>query len=108
MVNRQYYHRYNDFLVDGKQTVVTYVSLPSKSTDKQYIYVVGQSRLDKVSQQYYGSPTFGWLILLANPIYGGNEFDIPDGSILTIPFPLVASLQDYKTQLNNHFYYYGR
>ena len=108
MLNRQYYHRYNDFLVDGQQTVVTYVSLPSKSTDKQYIYVVGQSRLDKVSQQYYGSPTFGWLILIANPIYGGNEFDIPDGSILTIPFPLVASLQDYKTQLNNHFYYYGR
>ena len=108
MNNRQYYQRYNDFLVDGQQTVVTYVNLPTKSTDKQYIYVAGQSRLDIVSQQYYSTPTFGWLILLANPIYGGNEFDIPDGSILTIPYPLVASLQDYKSQLNNHFYYYGR
>jgi hypothetical protein len=108
MINRQSYHRYNEFIVDGQQTVVTYVTLPTKSTDKQYIYVVGQSRMDKVSQQYYGTPTFGWLILMANPIYGGNEFDIPDGSILTIPFPLVASLQDYKAQLNNHFFYYGR
>jgi hypothetical protein len=44
----------------------------------------------------------------ANPEFGGLEQNIPDGSLLTIPFPLVASLQDYKTELNNHFFYYGR
>jgi hypothetical protein len=27
---------------------------------------------------------------------------------LTIPFPLIASLQDYNNQLDNHFLYYGR
>jgi hypothetical protein len=48
------------------------------------------------------------LILSANPIFGGEEWNIPDGGILTIPFPLVSSLQDYKTQLDNHFFYYGR
>jgi hypothetical protein len=45
---------------------------------------------------------------MANPKYGGQEWNIPDGSILTIPFPLVASLQDYNNELNNHFFYYGR
>ncbi|MFN9904737.1 MAG: hypothetical protein ACK56F_01260, partial [bacterium] len=85
-----------------------YVTLPTKSSDKKYIYRVGQSRLDKLSQQYYGAPYFGWLILLANPLYGGLEWNINDGSILTIPFPLIASLQDYKNALDNHFYYYGR
>jgi hypothetical protein len=64
--------------------------------------------MDKISQQYYGTPYFGWLILLANPISGGLEWNINDGSILTIPFPLVASLQDYKNALDNHFFYYGR
>jgi hypothetical protein len=105
---RQIYNRYNDFLIDGQQTVVPYITLPTKSTDKKYIYKVGMTRLDKVSQQYYGSPTFGWLILMGNPQFGGQEWNISDGSILTIPFPLVASLQDYKNELQNYFFYYGR
>lgn len=104
----QYYNRYSDFLINGQQTVVPYVFLQSKSSDKNHIYVVGQSRLDKISQQYYGSPFFGWLIQSANPQYSGVESDIPDGAILTIPFPLVASLQDYKNSLDNYFFYYGR
>jgi hypothetical protein len=105
---RQYYNRYKDFIIDGQQTIVPYINLQSKSTDKRYIYKVGQSRLDKVSQQYYGSPLFGWLIMQANPQFTGNEWNIPDGTILTIPFPLVASLQDYKTQLDDYLFYYGR
>jgi hypothetical protein len=105
---RQNYNRYKDFVINGEQTVVPYITLPSKSTDKRYIYKIGMSRLDKVSQQYYGSPLFGWLILQANPQFMGVEWNIPDGSILTIPFPLVASLQDYKNQLDDHLFYYGR
>ena len=46
--------------------------------------------------------------MLANPSFGGQEWNISDGSILTIPYPLVASLQDYKNALENHFFYYGR
>ena len=105
---RQGYNRYSDFLINGEQTIVPYIKLPAKSTDKRYIYKVAMSRMDKISQQYYGTPTFGWLISLANPIYAGLEWNIPDGTILTIPYPLVTSLQDYKTELNNHFFYYGR
>jgi hypothetical protein len=104
----QYYNRYNDFLIDGNQTVVPFVKIPLKTTDKNYIYKLGQTRLDKISQQFYDSPYFGWLILQANPQFGGNEFIIPDGTVLTIPFPLLASLQDYNNALENHFYYYGR
>jgi hypothetical protein len=108
MSKKQYYNRYNNFLINGEQTVVPYIDLPSKTTDKRYIYKVGQSRLDKVSQQYYGTPFFGWLILMSNPLYGGQEWNISDGTILTIPYPLITSLQDYKTALDNHFFYYGR
>ena len=108
MAGRQYYNRYNNFLLNGQQTVVPYINLPTKTTDKKYIYKVGQSRLDKISQQYYGAAYFGWLILIANPMYGGQEWNINDGDILIIPFPLVTSLQDYKNTLDNHFFYYGR
>jgi hypothetical protein len=104
----QYYNRYSGFLINGNQTVVPFVQIPQKTTDKTYIYKVGKSRLDKVSQDYYATPFFSWLILQANPQYGGLENYIPDGAILIVPFPLLPSLQDYKAALNNHFYYYGR
>ena len=104
----QYYNRYSPFLVNGEQTVVPYIYLPAKSSDKRYIYKVGISRLDKVSQQHYNSPFFGWLILQANPQYTGFEFNIPDGAVLTIPYPLLSSLQDYKNELDNYTFYYGK
>ncbi len=94
--------------INGEQTVVPYVQLPSKPTDKTYIYKVGRSRLDRVSQEYYNSPTFGWLILQANPQFVGMENNIFDGAILIVPFPLLPSLQDYKAAIENHFFYYGR
>ncbi len=71
-----YYNRYNLFYINGEQTVVPYVSLPTKPSDKVYVYKVGVSRLDKVSQEYYGTPFFGWLLLQANPQYGGMENNI--------------------------------
>ena len=70
--------------------------------------VPNQSRLDKVSYEKYGTPYFSWLILAANPLCGGLEQNIPDGAIIIIPFPLVAALQDYKSALDTHIFYYGR
>jgi hypothetical protein len=104
----QYWNRYSDFLINGEQTVVPFVQIPQKTTDKTFIYKVGRSRFVVVSQEFYNSPYFGWLILQANPEFGGLENNIYDGAVLIIPYPLLPSLQDYKTSLTNYFYYYGR
>jgi len=104
----QYYNRYENFLINGNQTIVPFLQLPQRSSDQKYIYRTNQSRLDKISYEKYGTPYFGWLIQMANPLYGGLESDIPDGTILIIPFPLVAALQDYKSALDTHIFYYGR
>ena len=85
----QYLNRYDEFLINGEQTVVPFVTIPQKTTDKTYIYKVGRSRLDKISQDYYDTPFFGWIILQANPQYGGLVYNIPDGALLFIPFPLL-------------------
>jgi hypothetical protein len=103
-----YYNRYQNFLLNGQQTVVPNVKLPSKTTDKKYVYRQGMSRLDKISYEFYNTPYFGWLIQMANPNLGSMENNIPDGAVLIIPFPLVQSLQDYKNAIDTHFYYYGR
>jgi len=104
----QYYNRYTEFTINGETLPVPFIGLPPKPTDKKVIYKSGKSRLDKISQVYYDSPYFGWLIMEANPGIGSLEFDIPDGRVLTVPFPLVTSLQDYKQRADNHFFYYGK
>ena len=103
-----YYNRYNEFIVNGDYTIVPHIKIPSKASDRKISYKVGKTRLDKLSQQFYDSPYYGWLIMQANPSYGGQEWNIPDGAIITVPFPLMQSLEDYKTNLDQYFLYYGR
>lgn len=103
----QYFDRYQ-FFVDGNDfKPVPGIEIPIKSTDKYLQYKKNKDRLDKWSQAQYGTPFFGWLIMLANPSLGSIESDIPDNSIVRIPFPLVTTLQDYKKNIDLYKTYYG-
>jgi hypothetical protein len=102
----RYYDRYESFLKNGKSKLLPFLRIPSKNTDQRVKYD-STKRLDIISDDYYGSPYYGWLILLANPQYGGLEFDIPDGAIITIPFPLELSLQQYQEAVTNHRNLFG-
>ena len=104
---RNYFDRYQYFINDGKFRIVPGLEIPIKSTDKYIIYKKGKDRLDKISQQQYGTPVFGWLILMSNPSAGGLEFEIPDNYLLRVPFPLVTTLQDYKRAVDLYTLYYG-
>jgi len=106
-MSRDYFDRYQFFIEEGNFKIVPGIELPIKGTDKYLNYKKGKTRLDKVSQDFYGTPVFGWLILQANPQAGGLEFEIPDNFILRIPFPLTSSLQDYKRGVELYNLYYG-
>jgi hypothetical protein len=103
-----YYNRYDEYVVNGDYIMVPHIKLTNKSSDRNVIYKLGRTRLDKLSQQYYDTPYFGWLILQANPQFGGQEWNIPDGTVITIPHPLMTSLEEYKSKVDQHFLYYGR
>jgi hypothetical protein len=103
----QYFNRYEYFDADGESKIVPGIELPIKGTDKFMQYKRGKHRLDKVSQEYYGTPLFSWLIMMANPTLGSLEFEIPDNSMVRIPFPLINSLQDYKKNVELYRLYYG-
>jgi hypothetical protein len=44
-------------------------------------------RIDNLAFKYYKDPTLAWVIMCANPEFE-NEFDIPVGSPIRIPWPL--------------------
>lgn len=106
-MNNQYFDRYQYFEDEGSFKIVPGIELPVKSTDRYIQFRRNKDRLDKLSQEYYNSPLFGWIILQANPTIGGIEFTIPDNFLLRIPFPLIPSLQDYKKAIELYKLYYG-
>ena len=101
-----YYDRYRDFRKDGKVTTLPFIKIPVKPSDKR-IVTDNKTRFDKLSQTYYGNPFHGWLILQANPEFGGLEFDIPENTVIIIPFPLNKSLEEYQSQVERYKTLYG-
>lgn len=59
-----------------------------------YIPYNGADRLDSISYRTYNDPQYWWVILAANEYQ--IEFDIVEGEILRVPFPLSSALQDMK------------
>jgi hypothetical protein len=106
-MSRDYFDRYQYFESDGSFKIVPGIEIPIKGSDKYIQYKKGKDRLDKISQEYYNTPLFGWLILQANPLAGSIEFEIPDNFFLRIPFPLLTTLQDYKSGVELYKLYYG-
>ena len=103
----QYFDRYQYFEDEGTFKMVPGVEIPIKPTDKYIQYRRNRDRLDKMSQENYDTPLFGWLILQANPLVGSIEYLIPDNYMIRIPFPLIPSLQDYKKAVDLYKLYYG-
>lgn len=102
-----YFDRYNKFKSNGEVRTLPLIKLTPKSTDKRVVYKLGKSRLDKLSQEYYSNPYHGFLIMLANPEYGGLEWNIKDGDIIRVPFPLNSTIEDYNKQVDSFKRLYG-
>ena len=95
----QDYNRYEILKnTDGTTDWMPFVNLPVNPSDKFEYWKAEFSRMDKLSQKYYGNPFYDFLILYANKIYL-NEFDIPDGALIRIPFPLTKAKADYEAIL---------
>jgi len=98
---KQYYDRYKDFRINNEIKTLPFIKIKKRSTDINIQYKNNKTRLDIVSNTYYGTPYYGWLILLANPKYS-LEFDISDGDTIRVPFPLINALQDYSEFVKNY------
>lgn len=104
----QYIDRYSQFKNSnsGVKTIPG-ITIPISSEDKKMIYKEGVTRLDILSNMYYNNPYSGWLIMLANPEFGGLEFNIPNMSMLRIPFPFESAMSRYNGEIKKHKMLYG-
>lgn len=96
------YDRYSLFRNDGEIKIVPFGKIPPKSSDYFETYKKNETRLDLISYKYYQDANYGWLIMQANPEYGSMENEIPDGSVLRIPYPLDLSLEGYRDSIKNY------
>ncbi|MFA5366492.1 MAG: hypothetical protein WC333_01020 [Dehalococcoidia bacterium] len=83
---------------DGTTSMTPFTPLPRNASDKSEIWNSTFNRMDRLSRKYYGNPFYDFLIMLANPEYL-NEFDIPDGAQIRIPFPLSKVKADYEAMI---------
>jgi hypothetical protein len=104
----EYYDRYQEFKNNGDVKPMPGIYIPFNNSDKKVVYKLGSSRLDKLSQEYYGNPYHGWLIMSANPQFGGLEFNIPDREIIRIPFPFGSAMERYSEAVKLHLNLYGK
>lgn len=97
-----YVDRYENFKSGNSISLIPKITIPVLDTDKVFVFRVGKTRLDVISQNYYGNPYHGWLIMLANPEFGGLEFNIPDKTILRIPFPFNVVISNYNNSVEKY------
>ena len=101
------YDRYGKMRINGSVGIPPSVNIPEKSSDFFVTYNKDNTRLDLISYDYYGDPGYGWLILLANPLLSGLEYEIPDGTELRVPYPLDVTLEQYKSAIEKNKLLYG-
>jgi len=107
MGKEEYYNRYTGFEVNGEYKTLPFIQLDPKDSDIFDVYVKNRTRFDSLSEKYYDTPYYGWLILTANPIFGGLEFGIPNGTQIRVPYPLETTLKEYNDKLKRFKELYG-
>jgi hypothetical protein len=98
---RQDYDRYEIMKnTDGTIDMLPFVPISQSASDLSEVWILGRSRLDKLALRYYNNPFYDVFILYANPQYA-DQFEIPDGALIRIPFPIDRVKLEYETFLRN-------
>lgn len=74
------------------------VSIQKRPTDKSVTYNKEANRLDTIAGNLYQDETYWKLILWANEQYF-LEFDIPDNSVIRVPYPLQEVIREVSGKI---------
>lgn len=101
------YNRYSKLNINGKIRMMPPIKLSEKATDLYETYERNMSRLDSLSYKYYNDPNYDWIILLANQDIADMEYDIPDNTVIRIPYPLSITLDEVNNKIDAYNVFYG-
>lgn len=74
------------------------IKIEKRSTDKSVTYNKQLNRLDNIAGNIYNDETLWRLILWASEQYF-MEFDIPDNTVIRVPWPLQDVLNEVQTKI---------
>lgn len=74
------------------------VNIQKRPTDKSVTYNKETNRLDTIAGNLYQDETYWKLILWANEQYF-LEFDIPDNSVIRVPYPLQEVIREISGKI---------
>ncbi len=77
------------------------IKIDKRSSDKTVTYNSQKNRLDTIAGNVYSDETLWKLILWANEQYF-IEFDIPDNSVIRVPYPLQDVINEVQTKITNN------
>lgn len=79
---------YKYLIGNGNMLNMPPIKIQNRETDKRVVYDKKKNRLDRIAGDIYQQEAYWRFILWANPDYS-LEFDIPDNTVIRVPFPLV-------------------
>jgi hypothetical protein len=94
---------FNSYLINYQQSVLDNmppISIDQRGTDKRVTYDKNLTRLDRLAGDIYEDETLWKIILWANPEYD-LEFDIPDNTVIRIPWPKEDVLTEVMSKIAN-------
>ena len=74
------------------------IQIEKRATDKSVMYNKQRNRLDTIAGNIYQDETYWKLILWANDQYF-MEFDIPDNTIIRVPWPLQDVVSEVQQKI---------
>lgn len=91
----RYFNRYSIFNQNNNiPRIIPFLKIRTKSSDKTIIWNK-EYRLYNISNDYYGTPYYDWLIAQKNVDKGMDEFEWQNGDTIIIPYPLEISKEQY-------------
>jgi len=93
------FHKFLFSIKENELNNMPPIQIDRRGTDKYIEYNRNLTRIDRISGNVYEDETLGKIIMWANPEYD-YEFNIPNGTILRVPFPKNAVLQEITQKIN--------
>ena len=92
------YNFYDLLKINDSLMEMPAISIKKRDTDKSVVYNKQKNRLDTIAGNVYQDETYWRLILWANEQYF-MEFDIPDNTVIRVPWPLNDVIAEVQSKI---------